>query len=318
VSFWTGRVNGTGTTATTGTADSAGNITPPPPPIVPAPRPPLTLPAAAPLEDETVTVPPTLGGAYTRAALQKGQRYRVEVRGTWKWNRLSGSLADGECSITAGTDWWPFRYLARVNGDQLGLYLDGHDLSLASYGGGGCASSSHTYTVTLTPTRTGRVPLKLWEPTTKTGYGDNSGAVRVRLIHDVARDVLPVKVDTHERWGTTTPGSVVAGQTYTVTTSGTWSPAPGTTADAVCVDTDQGQQQPRDQYRHRLWRLSVDGQSMRGQCSADHRYTWTLTAQHSGPLVLRIDADDYSTKQGLLDVVLTRVTDAGSGGTPTA
>jgi hypothetical protein len=317
-SFWTGRVNGTGTTATTGTADSAGNIRPPAPPLVPAPRAPATLPASVPLQDETVTVAPTLAGAYTRAALVAGQHYRVEVRGTWRWNRTSGSLADGECSTTGGSDWWPNRYLARVAGDQLGLYLDGNDLALATYGGGACASSSHTYAMTVTPTRTGRVPLKLWEPTTTTGYGDNSGAVRVRLIHDVARDVLPVRVDTHERWGTTTPGSVVAGQQYTVTATGTWSPAPGVTADAVCVDTDAGQQQPRDQYGHRLWRLSVDWQSMRAQCSADHRYTWTITAQHSGPLVLRIDGDDYGTNQGLLSVVLTKVTDASGSGTPTA
>jgi hypothetical protein len=317
-SFWSGRVNGTGTTAATGTADSAGNITPPAPLVVPAPRPAPTLPTGVPLEDETVTVAPTLGGAYTRAALQAGQRYRVEVRGTWRWNRTSGSLADGECSTTAGSSWWPSRYLARVAGDQLGLYLDGRDLALAPYGGDGCAYSSHTYAVTLTAPRTGRVPLRLWEPTSKAGYGDNSGAVRVRVIHDVARDVLPVRLDTHERWGTTTPGSVVAGQQYAVTATGTWSPAAGVTADAVCVDADSGQQQPRDAYRHRLWRLTVDGQSMRAQCSADHRYTWTVTAQRSGPLVLRIDSDDYDTKQGLLDVVLTKVTDGSGGGTPTA
>ena len=320
-SFWTGRVNGTGTTPTTGTADSAGNIRPPaptPPPIVPAPRSPATLPAGAPLEDETVTVSPTLGGALTRTALQKGQSYRVEVRGTWRWNRTAGSLADGECSTTAGSDWSPYRWLARLNGDQLGLYLDGHDLSLASYGGGPCATSSHTYVVTLTAARTGRVPLKLWEPTTTAGYGDNSGAVRVRLIHDVARDVLPVRVDTHERWGTTTPGSVVAGQQYTVTATGAWSPAPGVTADAVCVDTDSGQQQPRDASGHRMWRLSVDGRSMRAQCSPDHQYTWTVTALRSGPLVLRIDSDDYDSKQGFLDVVLTRVTGTSGWGTPSA
>jgi len=320
VSFWTGRVNSTGTTTTTGTADSSGNITPPTSAtsIVPAPRPGTSLLQGVPLEDETVVVTPTRAGTGTRAALQAGQRYRVEVRGTWHWNRDSGSAADGECSTTARSDWWSQRWLARAAGDQLGLYLDGRDLDLSTYGGQGCATSSHTYVVTLTAPRTGRVPLRLWEPATPAGYADNSGAVRVRIIHDVARDTLPVRVDTHERWGTTTPGSVVAGQTYTVAASGTWSPTTGTTADAVCVDTTTGQQQPRDQYGHRLWRLSVDGQSMKAACSADHHYTWTFTAQSSGPVVLRIDGDDYDTNRGFLDVVLTKVDAAGSGGTSTA
>lgn len=317
-SFWSGRVNGTGTTPTTGTADAAGNITPPPPPLVPAPRPPATLPLGVPLEDETVVVPPTLRGALTTAALQQGQRYRVEVRGTWRWNRAPGSLADGECSITSSSDWWPNRYLARVAGDQLGLYLDGHDLTLASYGGGGCASSSHTYVTTLTAPRTGRVPLRLWEPTTTAGYGDNTGGLRVRVIHDVARDVLPVHLDTSERWGTTTAGSVVAGQQYAVTASGTWSPAPGVTADAACVDTDAGQQQPRDAYGHRMWRLSVGDQSLRAHCSADHQYRWVITAQSSGPLVVRLDGAGYDTQQGFLDVVLTKVTGTSGWGTPSA
>jgi hypothetical protein len=309
-SYWTGHVNGSGTTPTTGTADSAGHIFPPTPAsaaIVPAPRPGTSLPPGAPLEDETVVVPPTRAGAVMTAALQQGERYRVEVRGTWRWNRTPGSYADGECSTTSGSDWWPDRWLAHVSGDQLGLYLDGRDLELSSYGGQSCASSSHTYTVSFTAPRTGRVPLQLWEPATAAGYADNSGAVQVRVIHGVPRDTLPVRVDTHERWGGTTPGSVVAGQQYAVTAAGTWSPAPGTTADAVCVDTTDGQQQPRDQYGHRLWRLTVDDQSLKAGCRSDHTYTWLFTAQRNGPVVLRIDGADYEDNHGSLDVVLSRV-----------
>lgn len=313
VSFWTGRVNGAGTTPTTGTADSAGNIRPPAPPrppaptLLPAPTPPATLLSGPALDDETVTVPPTRTGVLTRGALQAGQRYRVEVRGTWRWDRDPEHQADGECSTRQGDDWWPYRTLAAAGGDQLGLYLDGRDLELSTYGGSGCASSSHTYVTTLTAPRSGRVPLRLWEPAPATAYADNTGAVQVRVIRDVARDVLPLQVDTHERWGTTTPGSVVAGQQYTVTAGGTWSPSPGVTADAVCVDTPSGQQQPRDQYGRRLWRLAVDGQRLKASCSADHRYTWTITAEHSGPVVVRIDSEDYADKRGLLDVVLTKV-----------
>ena len=318
VSFWSGRVNGSGTTPTTGTADPAGNITPPPPVIVPAPRPTTTLQPGSPLEDETVLVPPTRAGAITTGALRQGQRYRVEVRGTWRWNRAAGSYADGECSTTGYGDWWPDRWVARATGDQLGLYLDGRDLALSTYGSGSCASSSHTYVVSLVAPRTGRVPVKLWEPAAAAGYADNSGSVRVRIVHDVPRDALPVRVDTHERWGTTTPGSVVAGQQYTVTASGTWSPSPGETADAVCVDNRYGQLQPRDQYGHRMWRLTLDGQSLRASCNADHEYSWTFTAQSSGPVVLRIDGEDYDDNQGFLDVTLSKVTEQTTWGTSRA
>lgn len=314
-SFWTGRVNGTGTTPTTGTADSSGTIRPPAPVIVPAPRPPATLTAGTALQDETVLVRPTRAGTVTTAALRAGERYRVEVRGTWRWNRTAGSEADGECSVTRGTDWWPSRWLARASGDQLGLYLDGRDLDLSSYGGRGCASSSHTYVTTITAPRSGRVPLKLWEPAPATGYADNSGAVRVRIIRDVARDSLPVQVDTRARWGTTTGGSVVAGQRYTVVATGTWAPAPGTTADAVCVDTASGQQQPRDENGERQWRLVVGDRSLRAWCSTDHRYTWQFTAEQSGPVVVRLDHSDddgLRDNSGRVQVVLTRTTEQPS------
>jgi len=310
-SFWTGRVNGTSTTPTSGTADSTGTISPPRPPatpIVAAPKPSATLPqTTATLQDETIVVPPTRAGIGTRAALVKGQRYRVEVRGTWRWNRTTGSLADAECSDTARSDWQAWRSLVSTSGDQLGLHLDGRDLPLRSYGGGSCSSGSHTYVTTIVAPRTGRVPLKLWEPAPATAYADNSGAVRVRIIRDVARDVLPVKLDVRDQRGTTTPGSVVAGQRYTVTATGTWSPGTGRVADAVCVDTDQGQQQPRDSGGNRQWRLRVDDRSMKAWCSPDHTYSWTFTAERSGPVVVLLDDEDsYTDNSGRLSVTLTK------------
>jgi hypothetical protein len=317
VSFWTGRVNSTGTTSGTGTARPGDWGTPTAPTaIVPAPRPTTTLLTGPALQNETVTVLPTRAGVVSKTAMVKGERYRVEVRGTWRWK--SGSYADGECSNRSGGDWSRQRWIANASGDQLGLYLDGRDLDLYTYGGGGCATASHTYVTMITAPRTGRVPLRLWEPVPATGYADNSGLVRVRIIHDVARDTLPVRLSTPLRWGTTTGGSVVAGQTYTVTASGTWSPAPGVTADAVCVSTDWGQTVQRDQYGNRVWRLSVGGTSMKATCSPDHSYTWTWTANQSGPVVVRIDTDDYHGFSGVLDVVLTKVTDGADGGTPTA
>jgi hypothetical protein len=298
-SFWTGRVNSTATTATTGTADSAGNLTPAG--IVPAPKPSATLPSGTPLEDDTIVVPPTRAGIGSHYALVKGQRYRIEVRGTWRWNRTSGSIADAECSATARSDWTTTRRLNSAYGDQLGLYVDGRDLPLRSYDGEYCASVTHTYTTMFTATRTGRVPLKLWEPATATAYGDNSGSVRVRIIHDVPRDTLPVSVDVKDRRGTTTPGSVVAGQRYTVTASGAFVPATGVIADAVCNGRAGSQEQDRG------WRLKVGERSMNGDCSADHRYTWSFTAERSGPLVVRIEDDEtYADNSGRLSVTLTR------------
>jgi hypothetical protein len=306
-SFWTGRVNSTSTTPTTGTADANGNITSPDAPIVKAPYPSATLVQGVPLKDETRVVTPTLAGIRTWAALVKGQRYRVEVRGTWRWNRVSGSVADAECSDTAGSSWQANRWLARAAGDQLGLYLDGRDLPLQSYSGSSCASSSHTYVTTLTATRTGRVPLRLWEPAPATKYLDNTGGLRVRIIHDTARDVLPVALDVRDQRGTTTPGSVVAGQRYTVTANGSWSPGPGVWADAVCVSTPEGQAQPRDAQGHRLWRVRLDGESLRAECRPDHAYSWTFTARRSGPLVVLLDDASYGDNSGRIAVTLTKV-----------
>jgi hypothetical protein len=300
-SFWTGKVNSTGTTPTTGSADTAGDISPPGSPIVPAPRPSATLPTGTPLEDDTIGVPATRAGIGSHYALVKGQRYRIEVRGTWRWNRTSGSLADAECSDTASSSWTTTRRLNSATGDQLGLYLDGRDLPLRSYDGEYCASQTHTYTTTYTAPRTGRVPLKLWEPATAAAYGDNSGSLRVRIIHDVARDTLPVSLDVKDRRGTTTPGSVIAGQQYTVTATGTFAPAQGVGADAVCVGPSGNQEQDRS------WRLKVAGQSMNADCSADHRYTWTFTPDRSGPVVISIEDDvTYGDNYGRLSVTLTR------------
>jgi hypothetical protein len=307
VSFWTGRVNSTSTTPTTGTADSNGVITSPDAPIVKAPTPPATLVQGVPLEDETRMVTPTLAGIRTWSALVKGQRYRIEVRGTWRWNKVSGSVADAECSDTATSGWQSSRWLARAAGDQLGLYLDGRDLDLHSYSGSACASGSHTYVTYVTATRTGRVPLKLWEPAPTTKYLDNSGGLRVRIIHDTPRDVLPVKLDVRDQRGTTTPGSVVAGEQYTVTAIGTWSPGGGQRADAVCVETENGQVQPRDSDGHRLWRVRLDGQSLRADCSPDHSYSWTFTAQSSGPVVALLDDESFGDNSGAVYLKLTKV-----------
>jgi len=316
-SFWTGKVNNTSTTALPGTADSSGRIYVAGTSIVSVPKPLATLPqTSVRLADESFVVQPNLAGAWSRTALVKGQQYRVEVRGTYRWNKVAGSLADAECSDMPHSDWQAWRWLANARGDQLGLYLDGRDLPLRSYGGSECATSSHTYVTTITATRTGRALLRLWEPAPRASYADNSGALRVRIIHDTPRDALTVPVDMRDRWGTTTPGSVVAGQRYTVTATGTWSPSTGTTADAVCVTNADGEQeQPRDSDGQRLWRMRLDGVSLKAWCNPDHTYSWTFTPERSGPVVVQLDdQEDQSDNAGRVRVTLTRATEQESTG----
>jgi hypothetical protein len=310
-SFWTGRVNAAATTPTSGWGNpSTPTYRPPVPPkpvvpLVPVPVPPKTLPTGTPLQDETLVVKPTLAGVLTASSLVKGQRYRVEVRGSWRWNRETESLADGECS-TEGGHWSSRRELARVAGDQLGLYLDGRDLQLATYRDNDCAAASHTYTATIVAPRWGRVPLRLWEPATAKGYADNTGALTVRIIRDAARDTLPVTLNVKDRWGTTTGGSVVAGQRYDIAVTGEWSPSPGVLADATCVSTPEGQRQPGD-YRDRRWMLRVGDEWLAARCRPDHTYGWSFVPERSGPVVVKIEEEDHEDNSGSLRVVLTRV-----------
>ena len=265
---------------------------PPPSPRRRRPAPSLPPPVPAPalepgpaLEDEQLQVLPQRDGATTTGALVAGERYRVEVRGTWRYGPAGREVADAECSTTARDDDWERsrRVPGAPAGDAYGLHLDGRDLSLRAPGEDDdeCGEHGHTYATTITAARSGRVPLAVWEPATAAGWADNSGALQVRLVHLAPRDRLEVDVDVRDPHGTTTAGSVVEDAVYLVTATGTWSPEPGVLADAMC------EHEPDDDWERGDGLVLGDDRAPRLRCRDDHTYRFLWRADDSGPLVGR-------------------------------
>jgi hypothetical protein len=53
--------------------------------------------------------------------------------------------------------------------------------------------------------------------------------------------------------------------------------------------------------------VRLDGQSLRAECSPDHTYSWTFTAQSSGPVVALLDDESYGDNSGRVSLKLTKV-----------
>ncbi|HEU4911909.1 MAG TPA: hypothetical protein VFV76_08440 [Actinomycetes bacterium] len=342
-SFWTGKVGNVGAaprpaplptlpprpTVPRPTTPTVPRPTvPPAPPVVP-PRP-VPAPAGALLPgpallDETLTVPAGAGTALTTGALQQGQTYLVEVSGTYAYGSQPGQVADAECS-TAATDssWRRTRSVhpAQPREDHLDLYVDGVDLYADADvdGGGDCDLRTHTYRDTLTPSRTGRVTLELWDPTTP---ADNSGALTVRIIAVAPRPELRWQVPATAAAGVTSPGALEAGVTYLMTVTGTVDAGNGVTADAECsVSTADGVWQ-RDRSlvstaptadhldllldrRDMTFRPVSDSDG--DGCDTDgHAYRLVLTPNRTWPANLRVDDPDWTDNAGELSVHVQRV-----------
>jgi hypothetical protein len=246
-SFWTGKVgnvNGVPTPTPTPTPTHpvptpplppTGDTTPPRPEPVPA----SSLPQGPELADETVTLPGTSAGTLTTGALTAGQAYLVEASGTWRWGKTAGKVADAECSTTADDPTWQRDrsvHTMEPYSDHLDLYLDGNDMvgDPDTDTGGSCDTVNHTYRWTYTPTRTGRVELASWDPTT---LADNSGALSIRIIKSSPVDQMAWSVPANAGAGVTSPGALSAGASYVVTVTGTVDAGGGVLADAECSTT---------------------------------------------------------------------------------
>ena len=84
------------------------------------------------------------------------------------------------------------------------------------------------------PTRTGRVKLASWDPTTLT---DNSGALTIRVIRSTPVDQMTWSVPGNAGAGVTSPGALAANETYIVTVTGTVAVGGGVATDAECSTT---------------------------------------------------------------------------------
>jgi hypothetical protein len=197
-----------------------------------------------------------------------------------------------------------------VTSDHLDLYVDGVDL-LASPDfdtGNQCDEKSHMYRWEYTPSRSGRVPLQLWDPGT---YSDNHGALVISIMHSVAKAELSLTVPSQANTGVTTPGALEAGATYVGTVGGTYDAGGGVTADAECSSVAGGswaQSSDLDLY--------VDGRDVRtepslrdpaGCNSANHFYRFVLQPRVTRPVNMRIADNNRANNIGALEVRLVKV-----------
>jgi hypothetical protein len=330
-SFWTGKIGNIGAAPTpalppprpvpTPTPTTPGTVIPPLPHPVPA----AVLPAGPELADEIVTVTAAGEGALTAGSLTAGQAYLVEASGTYRWGTRSGQVADPECSRANGDTTW--RRQRSVHPwqpaeDHLDLYVDGVDLQGEPDLDAGDASDTrtHTYRWTYVPTRTGRVSLALWDPTTLT---DNSGALTVRLVAQVPRERMTWQLPATGVAGVTSPGALENGGTYLLTVSGTVNAGGGVVSDAECSTSAADPVWRRDRSvlpeapaadhldvlvdRDDVTFTPVSDPDGDG-CDADtHTYRMTLRPSSTSAVNLRVDDPAPGDDTGALTVDVLRV-----------
>ncbi len=296
------------------------------------PRPARTLETGPALVDELVELPADRrAGVRTRGALRRGHRYLIEVSGTFKYAGGVGAAADAECSTAKDSYWWRDRSVRRDQrgADHFDLYVDGHDLLAEADDGDSCDTGSHVYRWVYIPDRDGRVPLRIWDPSS---HVNNSGKLRIRVTDIAARDRMSWRVPARSGAGATSPGSLRAGVDYEVTVSGTWKDGgTGITADAECIRTGYDQTWRRERLDILVSQFRDDDMSARaedvggepvsdsgGRCDASgHSYTFMWYAVETQPLNIRVqDPGRYNDNSGSLRVRVTPYVDHGDAATP--
>ena len=243
-SFWTGKVGSTSAVrkaapkpkpAPKPTPPKVAAASPLQPPVKPAK--PLSGPT---LNDESVYMAATsTTGATTKGAVQKGQKYLVEMSGTFRYAKAAGAVADAECSAAPGSGQWRRNrsvHASQPTAKHLDLYLNGRDVDGASdaavAGTSLCDTSAHTYRRVYTADQTGRLNLRVWDPT---GQSDNAGGLWVRFIRYTAKSDMTWSVPAKSSVGVSSPGVVEVGATYVASVTGAWGVGKGYTADAECA-----------------------------------------------------------------------------------
>lgn len=330
-SFWTGKVGNIAgvPTPTNPTYPTPTNPTPTNPPTGTPPRPkPVPaawLPAGAPLTDETLSVPAASEGTLTTGSLTAGQQYLVEVSGTYRYGAKPNYLADAECSRTPNDPTWRRDrsvHAWQPTEDHLDIYVDGQDL----YSDGdredyeGCDTRTHTYRDTFTPSRTGRVTLALWDPTTLT---DNAGALTVRIIAVTPQAQMDFELPATAAAGVTSPGAIEGGKTYLVTVTGSVDAGAGVTSDAECSTSTADPVWRRDRSvdatdpaadhldvlldRNDVTFRPASDPDGDGCDTTSHTYRLVLTPSSTRTINLRVDDPAWTDDNGALSVRVQRV-----------
>jgi hypothetical protein len=280
---------------------------------IPEPRSPRTLDDGPALVSERLVLPAQRrAGVTTRGALQEGRQYLVEVSGTYRYADGRAAVADAECSTARNSSWQRDR---SVRGDtwldHLDVYIDGQDLYAEADNYQECDTDSHTYRWVYEPTRDGRAPLRIWDPTR---YSDNAGRLVVQVTDLAPRNRMSWWVPAKAPAGATSPGSLRAGVEYDVTVSGVYGAGGGNRTDAECMLTtaDPVWRRNRDGDHD----LLLDRQDQRFEpvvdtgdtCNAkSHEYRYTFTPSETRPVNIRVDdLGGYADNVGALKVTVAR------------
>jgi hypothetical protein len=333
-SFWTGKVGNVQgmpapstppPTYPTPTPTPSTPSTPSGTPPRPKPAPAAWLPAGPALADETVTLPAIGEGVLTTSSLTAGQQYLIEVSGTYRYGAKPNYLADGECSRTPNDPTWRRDrsvHTWQPTEDHLDLYVDGQDLWADGddEDSEGCDTRTHTYRDTFTPSRTGRVTLAMWDPTT---LGDNAGALTVRIIAVTPQATMDWQLPATAAAGVTSPGAVEAGRTYLITVTGTVDAGAGITSDPECSISTADPVWRRDRSvdpadpgaDHLDLLLDRNDVTFRPATDPDgdgcdatgHTYRYSFTPSSTRPINLRIDDPYWTDNIGALAINVQRV-----------
>ncbi|MDQ1620764.1 MAG: hypothetical protein QOE19_3333 [Actinomycetota bacterium] len=191
----------------------------------------------SPGDDMTMVVPASAGAGVTSpGTLTAGSTYVVTVSGAV--DAGAGVTADAECSVTTGDPVWRRDRAAdpaNPAAHRLNVLVDKQDkvFDAVTDDGTGCNTTDHTYRLVLKPTSTKTINLRVDDP----APADDGGALTVRIV----RVVQPSGVETVSL-DTAKPGAVsartyLAGGRLKVTATGTYTYAPGISADAECTAT---------------------------------------------------------------------------------
>jgi hypothetical protein len=286
-------------------ADNAGGLT-------------VRIIANTPTAEMTWQVPATAAaGVSSPGALEAGVPHLVTVSGTV--DAGAGQTSDAECSATPADPTWRWtRSLdpAQPTADHLDLLLDRKDQTFTAVDDSdedGCDTVSHTYRRTVTLDETRPINLRVDDP----AWQDNAGELTVHVERvDPATGPETVVVDS-TRPAVETTRNYLAGQALRVTATGTYTHAPGVTADAECAATSAS---PSSWLKNRA-ELRVDG-TYYGDVLVDgsgnwltadgapcdgttHTYVMTYTPTRTGPLRLGVHDLNLADNAGQVTVTVT-------------
>jgi hypothetical protein len=241
-------------------------------------------------------------------------------------------VTDGQC-LEIDDRWEPrgSTDLYRPGAPHGALYIGGVRFSGTAPAEDPTGCSLHSHSASYRPTVSGRVALRLWDPT---GSGDNDGSLKVRFDRvtpvalptaapaetpktsgDWTRSTETFSVSAGNPEGRTSAFRLRAGKTAMIYVEGTVKVSESRSADASCAAdgwswlTALGLASGQD-----LFGVAVDGHEVvwrtsrtrEAKCDYRHKYSLRYTADKSGPLKISLADLDYGDNSGSFSVTIVR------------